>query len=114
MSDCVFCKIVSRQLSSSIVYEDEEFLAFRDINPVAPTHVLLIPKKHMSSLLDVPEQDAPLLGRLMSLAAKLAKDLGLADEGFRVVINTGKNGGQTVGHLHLHLLGGRALQWPPG
>ncbi|HHW40291.1 MAG TPA: histidine triad nucleotide-binding protein [Syntrophomonadaceae bacterium] len=114
MSDCIFCKIAAREIGSTVVYEDEEFLAFRDINPVAPTHVLLIPKKHVSSLLEVPEQDAPLMGRMLTLAAKLAGQLGLAEDGFRVVINTGKNGGQTVEHLHFHLLGGRALQWPPG
>lgn len=114
MPDCVFCKIVARQLASTVVYEDEEFLAFRDINPVAPTHVLLIPKKHVSSLLDVPEEETPLLGRMLNLATRLARELGLANEGFRVVINTGRYGGQTVDHLHLHLLGGRSLQWPPG
>lgn len=114
MSDCIFCKIAAHEVGSDAVYEDEEFLAFRDINPMAPTHVLLIPKKHMSSLLDVPEQDASLAGRMLTLAAKLARQLGLAEDGFRVVINTGKLGGQTVGHLHFHLLGGRALQWPPG
>lgn len=114
MPDCVFCKIVARQLASTVVYEDEEFLAFRDINPMAPTHVLLIPKKHVSSLLDVSEEDTPLLGRMLNLATRLARELGLANEGFRVVINTGRYGGQTVDHLHLHLLGGRSLQWPPG
>ncbi len=114
MSDCIFCKIAAREIGSAVIYEDEEFLAFRDINPVAPTHVLLIPKKHLSSLLDVPEQDAHLMGRMLTLAAKLAGQLDLAEDGFRVVINTGKFGGQTVEHLHFHLLGGRALQWPPG
>ncbi len=114
MSDCIFCKIAAREIGSTIIYEDEEFLAFRDINPVAPTHVLLIPKRHVSSLLEVPEEDAPLMGRMLTLAAELAGQLGLAKDGFRVVINTGRDGGQTVAHLHLHLLGGRALQWPPG
>ncbi|HHV34577.1 MAG TPA: histidine triad nucleotide-binding protein [Syntrophomonadaceae bacterium] len=113
MSDCIFCKIAKHELGSDSVYEDNEFLAFRDINPAAPTHVLLIPKKHVSSLLDQGAEQE-LLGKMMALVPRLAKELGIADDGFRVVINTGKEGGQTVDHLHIHILGGRALQWPPG
>ncbi len=113
MADCIFCKIVNREIPSSVVYEDDDFLAFRDINPVAPTHVLLIPKKHYSSVLDVAEDDAGLMGRMIALIPRIARQLGI-DEGFRVVINTGAKGGQTVYHLHLHLLGGREFHWPPG
>lgn len=114
MSDCIFCKIGAHEIGSDTVYEDEEFLAFRDINPVAPTHVLLIPKKHISSLLDSPAQETELMGRMVKAAVHLCRQLGLAEDGFRIVVNTGKNGGQSVDHLHFHLLGGRALQWPPG
>jgi histidine triad (HIT) family protein len=113
VADCIFCKIVNREIPSSVVYEDDDFLAFRDINPVAPTHVLLIPKKHYSSVLDVAEDDAGLMGRMIALIPRIARQLGI-DEGFRVVINTGAKGGQTVYHLHLHLLGGREFHWPPG
>ncbi|HAA89612.1 MAG TPA: histidine triad nucleotide-binding protein [Peptococcaceae bacterium] len=113
MADCIFCKIGNKEIPSTVVYEDDDFLAFRDINPVAPTHVLLIPKKHYSSLLDLSEDDADLMGRMMTLVPKIVKQLGI-DEGFRVVINTGAKGGQTVFHLHIHLLGGRVFNWPPG
>jgi histidine triad (HIT) family protein len=114
VADCIFCKIAAKEIHAQVVYEDEDFLAFRDINPVAPTHVLLIPKKHFSSLLDLSAGDAALAGRMLLLAPQLARQLDLAPGGFRVVINTGKLGGQTVDHLHFHLLGGRALEWPPG
>lgn len=113
MSDCIFCKIGRHELNSDIVYEDGEYLAFKDINPVAPVHVLLIPKKHVSSLLD-EGADAGILGRALALVPRIARQLGLAEKGFRVVVNTGKEGGQTVGHLHFHILGGRDMQWPPG
>ncbi len=113
MKDCIFCKIVRGELGSDSVYEDDEFLAFRDINSVAPAHILLIPKKHVSSLLDAGA-DEKMLGKMMGLVPRLAKELGIADEGFRVVVNTGRKGGQTVDHLHIHILGGRDLQWPPG
>ncbi|NPV29232.1 MAG: histidine triad nucleotide-binding protein [Firmicutes bacterium] len=114
MADCIFCKIAAKEIGAQVVYEDDDFLAFRDIRPVAPTHVLLIPKKHFDSLLDLKAGDAPLAGRMLALVPQLAEELGLAREGFRVVINTGTLGGQTVNHLHFHLLGGRALEWPPG
>ncbi len=113
MSDCIFCKIAKHEIGSDAVYEDDDFLAFRDINPAAPTHVLLIPKKHVSSLLDEGAKEE-LLGKMMTLVPKLAKELGIADDGFRLVVNTGSEGGQSVDHLHCHILGGRALQWPPG
>jgi histidine triad (HIT) family protein len=113
MSDCIFCKIAKHEMGSDVVYEDDDFLAFRDINPAAPVHVLLIPKQHVSSLLD-DGAEAELLGRMTALVPKLARELGIANNGFRLVVNTGKEGGQTVGHLHFHILGGRSLQWPPG
>lgn len=114
MAECIFCKIAARKLNAEVIYEDRDFLVLRDIRPVAPTHVLLISKKHIDSLLDVTSQDTDLMGRMITLVPKLARQLDLAQNGFRVVINTGSLGGQTVDHLHLHLLGGRALQWPPG
>ncbi len=114
MSDCIFCKIAAHELSAQIVYEDDEFLAFKDINPVAPVHVLLIPKTHLGSLLDVGVRQSDLVARLLLTAAKVASQLGVAENGFRTVINTGDNGGQTVHHLHLHLMGGRFMTWPPG
>jgi histidine triad (HIT) family protein len=113
MSDCIFCKISRHELNSDIVYEDDDFLAFKDVNPAAPVHVLVIPKKHVSSLLD-EAAGAELLGRALALVPQIAKQLGLAENGFRVVINTGKEGGQTVNHLHFHILGGRLMKWPPG
>lgn len=114
MSDCIFCKIAAHELNADIVYEDEDFLAFRDISPQAPVHVLLIPKKHLDSLLEAGAQEADLAARLLLTATKVARQLGVDGDGFRSVINTGDNGGQTVHHLHLHLLGGRFMAWPPG
>ncbi|HBI27820.1 MAG: histidine triad nucleotide-binding protein [Syntrophaceticus sp.] len=113
MSDCIFCKIANHELESTVVYEDTDFMAFQDTNPAAPTHVLLIPKKHVSSVLDQGAEET-MLGKMMALVPRLAKELGIADDGFRLVVNTGQEGGQTVNHLHFHILGGRSLQWPPG
>ncbi len=113
MSDhCVFCKIIRKEIPSHVVYEDENFLAFTDIHPAAPTHVLLIPKEHIETVEDIPAGN-PLVSQLTERAVKVAKELNLG-EGFRLVINNGDNGGQTVYHLHLHLLGGRFMAWPPG
>ena len=109
---CIFCKIASGEISVEPVFENEEFLAFRDMHPQAPIHVLLIPRAHYATLLDVP--DAGLLGRALLAVQETAAALHLTEEGFRTVINTKDNGGQTVHHLHLHLLGGRFMQWPPG
>lgn len=109
----VFKKIIDRQIPAKIVYEDSDCLAFHDVNPQAPIHVLLIPKREIVSLATVEMHDANLLGHLLHVASRLASQLELA-EGYRVVINTGSHGGQTVEHLHLHLLGGRAMVWPPG
>jgi histidine triad (HIT) family protein len=110
--DCLFCKIASRQIPVEPVYEDEEFLAFRDLHPQAPVHVLLIPKAHYPTLMEM--DDIALMGRALRAVQQTAKALGLAEEGFRTVLNTRDNGGQTVYHVHWHLLGGRFMQWPPG
>lgn len=109
----IFKKIIDREVPADIVYEDERSLAFRDVDPQAPTHVLVIPKKEIASLDDCREGDAELLGHLLSVVRKLAGELKL-DGGYRVVINCKEDGGQMVGHLHFHLLGGRKMQWPPG
>ena len=114
MSSCLFCNIVAGKIPCDEVYGDENFLAFRDISPQAPTHILLIPRQHIGSLAELNNSHAPLAGELMVLAARLAAQEGLAAAGYRFVINCGSNGGQTVEHLHLHILGGRALGWPPG
>ena len=113
MSNTVFQKIIDREIPAEIVYEDERCLAFRDVQPQAPTHVLLIPKKPIASIDQLADTDAELLGHLWLTIRNLAKELGL-EKGYRVVVNCGEEGGQTVDHLHFHLLGGRSLSWPPG
>jgi len=114
MSDCIFCKIAKGEIPCNKIHEDSEMLAFNDIRPQAPVHVLLIPKKHIKSLLCLEEEDVALIGRLMFKARELAENLGCKDKGARFVINAGQHGGQTVDHLHIHILGGRSLGWPPG
>jgi histidine triad (HIT) family protein len=109
----IFAKIINREIPADIVYEDDLCLAFRDINPQAPTHVLIIPKREIPSLAQAADTDAPLLGHLLIVARKLAEQLGLSN-GYRTVLNCGRDGGQSVDHLHVHLLGGRSLGWPPG
>lgn len=111
-SNCLFCRIASGEIPADIVSQDENAIVFRDINAEAPTHLLVIPRRHVGSLDDADE--AVDLGSLMRLAAEVARDEGIADAGYRVVVNTNKNGGQTVQHLHLHILGGRRMTWPPG
>ncbi len=111
--DCLFCKIVAGTIPANRVYEDELCIGFPDINPQAPAHLLIIPKRHIASQARCTAEDAALLGHLMATATKVAQDYSL-DGGFRVVVNTGDDGGQTVNHLHLHLLGGRHMKWPPG
>ncbi len=111
--DCLFCKIAAGAIPVTRLYEDDQTLAFPDINPQAPTHILIIPKQHIASLTQAAPEDSALLGHLLATASTIAAQQGLAD-GYRTVINTGDDGGQTVGHLHLHLLGGRAMHWPPG
>ena len=113
-TDCLFCKIVSGQIPSRALYEDDEVLAFSDIAPQAPVHVLLIPKRHIAGAQALDSADAALLSRLFEVARHLAEELGVVKSGYRLVTNVGKDGGQSVPHLHFHLLGGRALQWPPG
>lgn len=114
MADCIFCKIGAHQIQAMVVYEDNEILAFRDINPQAPVHVLIIPKKHYTSTNEFLEADVNLLGRMVLAAKNIAKQEKLADRGYRMVMNNGNDGGQSVAHVHLHLLGGRQLGWPPG
>lgn len=114
MPDCIFCKIAEKKIPAEIVYEDDRVLAFKDINPAAPVHVLIIPKKHIATLLDIKDEDKDLIGHIYLTAGRLAGELGLADRGYRVVSNCKEEAGQTVFHIHFHLLGGRPLQWPPG
>ena len=109
--DCVFCKILAGEIPSDILYQDEEVIAFRDINPIAPTHLLIVSKKHIPSLLHLTDAEAPLIGHMTKIANQLAREHGVAESGYRLVINCGKEGGQLVPHLHMHLLGGRLLKW---
>lgn len=111
---CLFCQIASGAIPAQIVYSSADITAFRDINPQAPTHVLVIPNRHIESIADLGPGEAALLGRLVQVANDLARQEGIADSGYRVVTNRGPDAGQTVPHLHLHVLGGRALSWPPG
>ena len=114
MSDCIFCKIAAGEIPSNKVYEDENVYAFYDISPAAPVHVLIIPKTHIPSANALTEENAAVVGHIFTVAAQLAEKLGIAEKGYRIVNNCGEDGGQTVQHLHFHLLGGRSLQWPPG
>jgi histidine triad (HIT) family protein len=114
MSECVFCLICEKKIPSQIVYEDDEVIAFKDINPEAPVHILILPRKHIPSLMELSDDDLPLIQRIYNIAKKIAKDNGISQSGFRIVSNCGKDGGQSVNHIHFHLLGGRSLQWPPG
>lgn len=112
--DCLFCRIAAGELPSTMVHDDELVIAFRDIAPRAPTHILVVPREHVPSAADLTEAHGPLLGRLFSVAAEIARREGLAEAGYRLVSNVGRWGGQTVDHLHVHLLGGRPFDWPPG
>ena len=112
--DCLFCRIAAGTIPSDIVHQDDLVVAFRDIAPRAPTHILLIPRRHIASAADLTEEDGPLLGHLFGVAADLARSAGIAEGGYRLVSNVGRWGGQTVDHLHFHLMGGRAFDWPPG
>ena len=109
MDDCIFCKIIKKELPSNVVYEDDDILAFRDIHPVAPIHVLVIPKKHISSLVELKEEDEAIIGRIYTVINKIAEQEGILDKGFRVIVNCGDDGGQVVKHIHFHLLGGKQL-----
>jgi len=112
--DCLFCRIAAGTIPAEILHDDDLVLAIRDIAPRAPTHVLLIPRRHIASAADLTEADGPLLGRLFAVAAELARTAAIADGGYRLVSNVGRWGGQTVDHLHVHLMGGRPFDWPPG
>jgi histidine triad (HIT) family protein len=114
MADCLFCKIIARQIPASIVYEDDRVLAFNDINPQAATHVLVVPKQHIATLNDLSADHDALVGEMVRRAAAIAGDRGISTGGFRTVFNTNSDAGQTVFHIHLHLIGGRSLGWPPG
>lgn len=114
MGETIFHKIIRKEIPAKLVHEDELCIAFHDIQPVAPVHVLIVPKQDMASLCDAKPGDESLLGHLLVVASRLAKDLELAEDGYRVVVNTGKNGSQTVFQLHVHLIGGRQFGWPPG
>ena len=111
---CLFCDIATRKIPSKIIFENENILAFKDVSPVAPTHILFIPKKHLNSMNNVNKDNQLLLGELLLEAKKLAKELAVSDAGYRLVINTNENGGQSVNHLHVHLLADRKMAWPPG
>ena len=114
MSDCLFCRLIKGEIENKTVYEDNEILAFEDINPQAPTHILIIPKKHIPGPTQLGEEDRELVGKIHLVAKRIARDRSIYQSGFRVVINSGPNAGETVKHLHFHLLGGRKLSWPPG
>jgi len=112
--NCLFCRIVKKEIPSKIVYEDERVLAFEDINPQAPIHILVIPKKHISTSLEIKSDDNELVGYMFQIANKIAKEKNIAERGFRLLMNCNRESGQTVFHIHLHLLGGRIMHWPPG
>ncbi|MGC1182305.1 histidine triad nucleotide-binding protein [Legionella sp.] len=112
--DCLFCKIAEGSIPTAIVYEDEEIMAFRDLNPQAPTHLLIIPKQHIDTINDIEDKEQALLGKMILRAKKIARAEGHGDTGYRLVFNINPDGGQTVYHIHLHLLGGRKMTWPPG
>lgn len=114
MSDCLFCGIIERRVKGDLVYEDELVVAFKDIVPRAPVHVLIVPRKHIATLVELQRSDNLLIGEIFNVAGRLAQQFGIADTGYRVVVNCGADAGQTVFHLHFHLLGGRQMSWPPG
>ncbi len=114
VSDCLFCKMAAGEIEPDVVYQDDRLLAFRDIKPQAPVHILIIPKRHIATLDDLTEADEPLVGSLVTTAARLARQEGIAERGYRTVLNCNADGGQEVFHIHLHLLGGRPMGWPPG
>ncbi|TEU07452.1 MAG: histidine triad nucleotide-binding protein [Candidatus Aminicenantes bacterium] len=114
MEECIFCKIISKDITASIVYEDERMIAFSDINPQAPVHILLIPKEHFPSLNEIPEDKKDILSHILLKAKEIAREKEIADRGYRIVLNTARESGQEVLHIHFHLLGGRQMSWPPG
>jgi histidine triad (HIT) family protein len=114
MAECIFCDVINRKIPSKIVYEDEYITAIEDINPQAPTHLLILPKKHIPTILDMTEEDEKLIGKMVLVAGQLSKKYKIDGRGFRLVFNCNRDGGQTVFHIHLHLVGGRRMTWPPG
>ena len=114
MTECLFCKIIAGDIPATLVYQDDRLIAFNDINPQAPTHVLIVPRRHIATLNELTAEDDQIVGELVRRAAAIAKERGLSTGGFRAVFNTNRDAGQTVFHIHLHLLGGRAMHWPPG
>jgi histidine triad (HIT) family protein len=114
MEDCIFCKIINKEIPASMVFEDEKMIAFNDINPQAPIHILLIPREHFASLNDIPEEKKNILSHLLLKARQIAQEKEIAEKGYRIVLNTEKDSGQEVFHIHFHLLGGRRMHWPPG
>ncbi len=114
MDNCIFCQIAAGEMTSDIIYKDDEVIAFNDMNPEAPTHFLVVPRRHITNLEEAKSEDAALIGKLMTTAALLARQRNLETDGYRVVMNVGKMGGQTMDHIHLHFLGGRFMKWPPG
>jgi len=114
VSECLFCGIVKGEIKGNLVYQDNSVVAFKDINPKAPVHLLIVPRKHIATLLDLQQEDTSLIGDVFNAANQLARDQGIAKNGFRVVVNCGAGAGQSVFHLHFHLLGGRPMVWPPG
>jgi len=114
MEGCIFCRIVAKEVDSRIAYEDEEVVAFHDINPQASVHILVVPRRHIPTLNDATEAEQALLGKMVLVAQRLAKELGVAETGYRLVLNTNRGAGQSIFHIHLHLLGGRSFHWPPG
>ncbi|MDD4170163.1 MAG: histidine triad nucleotide-binding protein [Desulfotomaculaceae bacterium] len=114
MQDCIFCKIINKEIPAEIVYEDENVMVFKDLKPEAPVHLLLIPKKHVPTFFDLQEEDAVIMGQVQLVAGRVIRDLGLADRGFRIISNCGRDAEQLVMHVHYHLLAGRPFNWPPG
>lgn len=114
MSDCIFCKIIKKEIPAKIIYEDDKVIAFEDINPQAPVHLLIVPRKHIPTLLDLTPEDNQLIGHILLTANNLAKNKGISVSGFRTVFNCNKDAGQAVYHIHLHIFGGRRMAWPPG
>jgi histidine triad (HIT) family protein len=114
MAGCLFCDVVNGNVKANIVYQDDSIVAFKDIRPQAPVHLLLIPRKHLAGVLDIEPEDHALIGEIFQVASRLAREQGIAESGFRVVVNSGADAGQSVFHLHYHLIGGRLMSWPPG
>jgi histidine triad (HIT) family protein len=114
MEGCLFCTLVAGKINAKIVYQDERIVAFRDVKPQAPVHILIIPRKHVAGVLDIEPDDHALIGEIFQVASRLAREQGIGDSGFRVVVNSGADAGQSVFHLHYHLIGGRQMSWPPG